>query len=61
MLKKFRKKKKKLNKIITYYDPYHLVRYFQVSEAPHKIIEITASGNFMEMDQIKQNAWCCDA
>lgn len=58
-VRKFRKKMKKLNETVTYHDPCHLGRHSGVFDAPRQIIQMIPGIQFVEMERIKQNAWCC--
>lgn len=43
----------------TYHDPCHLGRHSNVYEEPRKILENIVGLKFIEMEQSKENAFCC--
>jgi len=60
----FRKKEIKLKafpKSITYHDPCHLGRHSKVYEAPREVLKQIPGIKLIEMERIKENAWCCGA
>ncbi|MEM2181027.1 MAG: (Fe-S)-binding protein [Nitrososphaeria archaeon] len=56
-IKKGKIKPKKIEGIITYHDPCHLGRYGKIYEEPRDAIRL--SGNFVEMEFNRENAFCC--
>ena len=60
----FKKKEIKLKsfpKNITYHDPCHLGRHSKVYEAPREVLKQIPGIKLVEMERIKENAWCCGA
>ncbi|MHA2290101.1 MAG: (Fe-S)-binding protein, partial [Promethearchaeota archaeon] len=54
-------KLKKFPKTITYHDPCHLGRHSNVYEAPREVLKQVPGLKLVEMERIKENAWCCGA
>ena len=54
-------KLKAFPKSITYHDPCHLGRHSQVYEAPREVLKQISGIKLIEMERIKENAWCCGA
>lgn len=50
-----------VNKKVTYHDPCHLGRHMQIYDAPRYILNHIPGLEFIEMQRIKENAWCCGA
>lgn len=48
-------------KTITYHDPCHLGRHSNVYEAPREVLKLIPGIKLVEMERIKENAWCCGA
>lgn len=60
----FKKNKTELKtypKSITYHDPCHLGRHSKVYEAPREVLKQIPGIKLIEMERIKENAWCCGA
>ncbi|HUX99960.1 MAG TPA: (Fe-S)-binding protein [Candidatus Deferrimicrobium sp.] len=53
--------KKQISRKITYHDPCHLGRHAQIYEAPRYILNHIPGIDLVEMQRIKENAWCCGA
>jgi len=54
-------KLKSFPKSITYHDPCHLGRHSKVYEAPREVLNQIPGIKLVEMERIKENAWCCGA
>ncbi len=52
---------KKVPARVTYHDPCHLGRYTGVYDAPRRVIEAIPGVEFVEMERIRDYAWCCAA
>jgi len=52
---------KAVNKKVTYHDPCHLGRHMQIYDAPRYIFNHIPGLELVEMQRIKENAWCCGA
>jgi Fe-S oxidoreductase len=48
-----------LEDTVTYHDPCRLGRYAGVYQEPREILKAIPGLQFVEMDRIKENAWCC--
>ncbi|MHA1132507.1 MAG: (Fe-S)-binding protein [Candidatus Helarchaeota archaeon] len=48
-------------KKVTYHDPCHLGRHAEVYEAPRSILQQIPDLEFIEMNRIRENSWCCGA
>ncbi len=49
------------DKVITYHDPCHLGRHMDMYEVPREVIKQIPGIKFVEMERIRENAWCCGA
>ena len=52
---------KPVQRKVTYHDPCHLGRHMHIYEAPRYILQQIPGLEFVEMQRIKENAWCCGA
>jgi len=50
---------KEVNITVTYHDPCHLGRLSKVYEEPRKVINQIPGVTFVEMERVKEKAWCC--
>ena len=50
---------KEINAKVTYHDPCHLGRLSKVYEEPRKVINQIPGLTLLEMEKIKEQAWCC--
>lgn len=48
-------------KKVTYHDPCHLGRHSKIYDAPREILKKIPRLKLLEMERIKENAWCCGA
>jgi len=48
-----------LKDTVTYHDPCHLGRYLGVYQEPREILKAIPGLELVEMDRVKENAWCC--
>ena len=55
------KPKKKVQMNVTYHDPCHLARYCGVYDAPRNILKAIPGVKLVEMERIKEDAYCCGA
>jgi heterodisulfide reductase subunit D len=51
--------KREVKEKVTYHDPCHLGRLCKVYEEPRKVITQIPGVTFVEMERIKEKAWCC--
>jgi heterodisulfide reductase subunit D len=49
------------DKVITYHDPCHLGRHMEMYDIPREVIKQIPGIEFVEMERIRENAWCCGA
>ncbi|MFW9937145.1 MAG: (Fe-S)-binding protein [Candidatus Thorarchaeota archaeon] len=48
-------------KTITYHDPCHIGRHMGMYEIPRNVLKKIPGIKLVEMERIKENAWCCGA
>lgn len=53
------KLEKGFNQIITYHDPCHIGRHMGIYDSPRELLEKIPGVKLVEMDRIRDNAWCC--
>ena len=53
------KLEKSLNQIVTYHDPCHIGRHMGIYDPPREMLEKIKGIKLVEMERIKENAWCC--
>ena len=53
--------KNKINKKVTYHDPCHIGRHMGIYDEPREVLQNIPNIEFVEMERIKENAWCCGA
>jgi Fe-S oxidoreductase len=44
---------------ITYHDPCHIGRHMGIYQQPREVLKMIPGIELIEMDRIKENAWCC--
>jgi len=55
------KPKNKIEKKVTYHDPCHLGRYCGIYDAPRNILDAIPGIKLVEMERIREDAYCCGA
>jgi len=55
------KPKNKIEKKVTYHDPCHLGRYCGIYDAPRNILDAIPGVKLIEMERIREDAYCCGA
>jgi len=55
------KLEKSINRTITYHDPCHIGRHMGIYDSPREMLEKIPGIKLVEMERIKENAWCCGA
>jgi len=53
--------KSEFNKTVTYHDPCHLGRHSGLYDIPREVYKKIPGIEFVEMERIKENSWCCGA
>jgi len=53
------KLEKIIKQIVTYHDPCHIGRHMGIYDPPRELLEKLPGIKLVEMDRIRENAWCC--
>lgn len=53
------KLEKNFGQIITYHDPCHIGRHMDIYDPPRELLEKIPGAKLVEMERIRENAWCC--
>lgn len=53
------KLEKGINQTITYHDPCHIGRHMSIYDPPRELLEKIPDVKLVEMDRIREYAWCC--